>query len=80
MIKVEEETASKNCVSKRKKEHVEEGITTDSRTSKYRRSSENVADSVSFKAALANEDEEKRKVRLILFCFDSGDVVLIQRV
>ncbi|XP_030925917.1 bZIP transcription factor 17-like [Quercus lobata] len=65
VIKVEEETASKNCVSKRKKEHVEEGIAADSRTPKYRRSSENVADSVSFEAAPANEDEEKRKARLM---------------
>lgn len=65
MIKVEEETASKNCVSKRKKDHVEEGISADSRTPKYRRSSETVADSVSFEAAPANEDEEKRKARLM---------------
>ncbi|KAK7828587.1 bZIP transcription factor 17 [Quercus suber] len=65
MVKVEEETASKNCVSKRKKDHVEEGISADSRTPKYRRSSETVADSVSFEAAPANEDEEKRKARLM---------------
>ena len=65
VIKVEEETASKNCVAKRKKEHVEEGIAADSRTPKYRRSSENVADSVSFEPAPANEDDEKRKARLM---------------
>nr|POE52741.1 hypothetical protein CFP56_23156 [Quercus suber] len=65
--------------SKRKKEHVEEGIAADLRTPKYWRLSKNVADSVSFEAAPANKDEEKRKARLILFCFDLGDVVLIQR-
>ena len=42
-----------------------EGIAADSRTPKYRRSSVNVADSVSFVAAPANEDKEKRKARLM---------------
>ena len=56
---------SKNCVWKRKKELVEEGITADSRTHKYRRSSKSVANSVSFEVSPANEDEEKRKARLM---------------
>jgi hypothetical protein len=54
-IKEEAETGSKNSVSKRKKEQ-DEGNTTDSRTTKYQRSSENAA---------VSDDEDKRKARLM---------------
>lgn len=54
-IKEEGETGLKNCVSKRKKGQ-DEGNATDSRTTKYRRSSEN---------AEVSEEDEKKKARLM---------------